>query len=252
MKKRPLILSIEIRFGFRCFGYADFLGFMKKEDKKVSPENSRDTASDKKKIIKGLKIILWVFVVLGVLLGVLWLISEMLEPEIEDISYEDFRFFEADYNKNILEDEVYLSHNRSIYFDLYGSETVLTEDNAESISPSAKLFYDYINCIIDGDYSNYRSFFTSECIDSEGFKLPERFTMQGLYDIHIALHSKSNAAEGSGAICEVYEVSYRIFENNGTFRNDILPDETRTLVFELYITADGVSGINAIGHRANG
>lgn len=226
--------------------------FMKKENKKLPPENRRDASNDKKRIIKGLKIIVWTFVILGVLLGVLWLVTELLEPEIEDVSYEDFRFFEADYSKNILEDEVYLSHNRSIYFDLYGSETVITEDNAESISTAAEFFYDYINCIINGHYSNYSNFFTSECIASEGFELPEKFTMQGLYDIHITLHSKIDASDDDDAICEVYEVSYRIFENNGTFRNDILPDETRTLVFELYITADGTAKINAIGHRANG
>lgn len=226
---------------------------MNKDNKEhvIAPENRRDTASDKKKIKKIAKIIVIVFLALGLLYGALSAVTYMLKPEDTDYSYEDYRFFEADYNKNILEDELYLSLNRNIYFDRMGSENVLTEENAEGISPAAGLFYDYFNCLINGDYASYASFFTKACLDSENFNKPERFTMQGVYDVHINLYRSDILEENGDTVREIYEVSYRIFENNGTFRNDILPDETRTLVFEINIS-NGVALINAIGHRANG
>lgn len=225
---------------------------MEKEKRTIAPEDKRDTSSDKKKIKKALLIILCAFAALGILLGALSLITELLKPDYEEVSYADFRFYEADYDKNILEDELYLRRNRNIYYDRYGSETVITESGTSEDTAAARFFYDYFNCIINGDYQTYPQFFTQDCLESDGFTLPERFTMQGLYDIHVKLHSvEAKEIDGVEAALEIYEVSYRIFENNGTFRSDILPDETRTLVFELYISGDTVK-INAIGHRANG
>ncbi len=225
---------------------------MARQKRIIPPENKRDRANDKKKIKKALIIIGAALLSLCALLGVLRLVTELLKPDYDDVSYEDFRFYEADYEKNIFEDELYMRRNRDIRYNRYGSESILTEDNSGNIAESAEFFYDYFNCIINGDYEQYPSFFTESCLESDGFDLPESFTMQGLYDISVVLYSaEAKTVRGEEMTVEVFEVSYRIFENNGTFRSDILPDETRTLVFELYITDSGVK-INAIGHRANG
>ncbi len=217
----------------------------------IPPEQRRDTTADKKKIKKALIVIVCAFAALGVLLGILALVTELLKSDNDDISYEDFRFFEPDYSKNILEDELYLIHNRSIYYTRYGIENIITESNAKGISPSASLFYDYFNCIINGDYQQYPQFFTQALLNSGDFSVPEKFTMQGLYDIHVTLHSVQNVDGMEGVNAEIYEVSYRIFENNGTFRRDILPDESRTLVFEVYISG-GTAKINSIGNLVVG
>ncbi len=226
---------------------------MKKEEKSrvIAPEDKRDTTADKKKIKKIAIIVLSMFLVFAAIYGTLLAVTYLLEPEYSEVSYEDYRFFEADYNKNILEDKLYLALNRNIYFERMGNENVLTQENAIGISLAADLFYNYFDCLIKGDYQNYSSFFTQACLDSNNFNLPERFTMQGIYDVHINMYRSDVVAEDSDSVREIYEVSYRIFENNGTFRSDILPDETRTLVFEINI-ANGVAKINAIGHRANG
>lgn len=224
-----------------------YLGNM--ENKKRIPKVKRDTSSDKKRIKKILLIVISSLLVLALLSCVLPLVLEHIQGGGDDVSYADYRFFEADYSKNILEDELYLSHNRSIRYNRYGSEQILTESNVTEISESAVFFYDYFNCIINGDYESYPSYFTASCLADEDMTIPEKFTMQGLYDIQVTLHSVAGVEE-TDTVSEIYEVSYRIFENNGTFRSDILPDETRTLVFELYIT-NGVAKINAIGYRRN-
>ena len=225
---------------------------MAKEKRVIASEDRRNTAGDKKIIKKALLIIGIAFASLAVLLGLLALVAEIIKPDYEDISYEDFRFYEADYDKNIFDDELYMRKNRDIRYNRYGNEIILTKDYSAEYAESAGFFYDYFNCIINGEYDRYSSFFTKSCLESDGFTLPERFTMQGLYDIRVTLHSvETKKLNGEEITSEVFEVSYRIFENNGTFRSDILPDETRTLVFELYITDSGVM-INASGHRANG
>ena len=225
---------------------------MENKKREIAPENRRDTSADKKRIKKIAIIILCVFVSLGLILGVLALVAELLKDDYDDTSYEDFRFFEVDYNKNILEDELYLSKNRDVYYDRFGTQTILNETNYDDVSPAATFFYNYFSCIINGDYQKYPEFFTQACLQSEGFVLPEKFTMQGLYNMHVSLYrAEAKEVDGVEVLSEIYEVSYQIFENNGTFRNDVLPDETRTLVFEIYISGDIVK-INAIGHRTNG
>lgn len=222
-----------------------------KERRHVSPENKRDTSADKKKIKRILIAIICIFAALGLLWGALALVAELIKPEIEDVSYDDFRFFEADYDADLLQNKMYLSLNRNIYYNRYGTENLLTEETAADIAPAAEFFYDYINCIIAGDYEAYPDFFTEKYLSDKNAHIPEKFTMQGLYDINIKLHSTKLSEESAGTTVEIYEVSYRIFENNGTFRRDILPDETRTMVFEVYIYGGAVK-INAVANRANG
>ena len=213
----------------------------------------RDASADKKKIKKIIIIVAAVLAGLLLLSVVLPLVLELVSPEYEDVSYDAWRFFEADYDKNIYEDKVYMSHSRGIHYTDENTTRVLTKENAADISDSAAFFYDYVTCIIEGNYTEYPNFFTESYINNEDVKIPEKFTMQGLYDINIDLYTPAmrKTVDGVDVFSEVYEVSYRIFENNGTFRSDILPDETRTLVFELYIYGDGAIKINAIGFRTD-
>ncbi len=199
----------------------------------------RDAAKDKKKIKKALIIIIAVFASIGVLLGALALILDILQGEPEESSLNPLLFFEVDYNKNIYDDVAYTSLNRNIYY-AYATgngmlERPIDETNASAIEyEEAPFFVDYFKCVINGDYESYPSFFSSEYIAEKGDKIPEKFTMQALYDIHVNYVNRY-LVEETGNIRAVYEVSYKIFENNGSFRDDIYPDEEKTIVFKLDI-----------------
>ena len=67
--------------------------------------------------------------------------------------------------------------------------------------------------------------------------MPEKFTMQGLYEIHIEFMGFETNEAGE-PVSELYYVDYRIYENNGTYRRDILPDEPRTRIFEVTLGND--------------
>ncbi len=201
----------------------------------------------KKKLKKVLIIVVSIVLGVAVIAGMSPLVLKWIHSKDQAVYYGDLQFFEPDYEKNIFDDEIYMSLRRGIHYNRYGNECVLTPDNINELPTAAGFFYDYLNCIIRGDYENYPNFYTEKCKNDNNFHCPERFTMQGLYDIHVDLYSVSGDEE-TGAVTEIYEVRYRIFENNGTYRTDILPDETRTRVFEVLII-NGEAKINSITYR---
>ena len=156
-------------------------------------------------------------------------------------------FFEPDYSEDIMQDELYLALDRKITFKVYGETVFLTESAAARRGGAAELFYNYFQCIIGGDYKHYPDFFTESYLNDPKTHIPEKFTMQKIYDIGVTFFDRRTAENG---VTEIYEVRYSIFENNGTFRRDIPSMETRTLVFELYINGEGEAKINSIAHRA--
>ncbi len=206
----------------------------------------RDQKAAKKRLKKVLTIILVAFLVLGILCGGLYLILKYAFPPAEPFGYDDRYFFPADYSKNIFDDKKYMALNRTIYYDEYYHEYTLTEDNVDSVPGSARFLYDYINCIIQGNYSDYPNYFTQEYLTAnqgrveKNLTIPlyEKFTMQGLYDIHIRTYSRADKSDESGVYVEQYVISYKIFENNGTFRRDIIPGESRELLYTVYTNKD--------------
>lgn len=211
-----------------------------------------DKNLDKKRKLK--KIIIILLIVLAAV-GLIWLaffaIAELFlnKPITDDISNGDISFYKADYNEDIFKDSVYISKNRNIYFLEYGSGEEITSENLDEQSISAKLFNTYFSQVIDGDYEGYKSLFTEEYLKNS--KAPDSFTMQKIYDIEINLFDKKTITENNTEILvETYVVSYKIMENNGTFRFDVGSNTIKPLVFELYKVGETVK-INAISFKKN-
>jgi len=228
---------------------------MNEQKDRLTPEK-QDKAKDKKRLKKAFVIIASVLLALFLISLAAERITDLLRQKNSDdtasrLAEEESgnEFFEPDYEENILEDELYLSLDRRIMFTRYGEQTELIFSTAEQKGAAAKMFCEYFNCIIRGDYSEYPRFFTEKYKNDRNADIPERFTMQKLYDIGVSLFD-STADPDNGVLKEIYEVRYRIFENNGTFRRDIKSMETRTLVFEVYIS-DGIALINSVGFRKN-
>ncbi len=206
---------------------------------------------NKQQLKKISKIVAIVMASLFALTALLWGVSLLLGEEgIDTVSQvSGIYFFPADYSYNIFEDEIYMSFDRRLKFTEYGETRAVTSSDAEEYGVSGAFFFDYFNYIINGDCDGYKTCFTEEGLRTMTF--PDRFTMQMLYDINVVLYRReSKEISGGTVLSEIYEVSYRIFENNGTFRGDIPSGETRTLVYEVYISG-GVAKINAIGYRTN-
>lgn len=222
------------------------------QKERVSTEK-RDIAKSKRNLKKALLITLSVFGAFLLLWGILWVVDWFLHRPPEERELNSLLFYEVDYDKNIYEDEAYMALNRNVYFEYLGFERVVTAETARDFpdkgAEAAEMFVDYFQCIVDGDYENYSSFFTEDCLNDKNFELPEKFTMQGLYDIHVEMSHSPQIVDGKRL--EIYEVRYRIYQNNGSFRDDIYPDDTRTLVFGVEVYDDEAK-ISAIAHRAEG
>ena len=149
-------------------------------------------------------------------------------------------FYEADYDEDIFEDEEYLEKNRDIRFTSNGIAVSFPFGDAAGYGDASKFFAEYFQTVMDGDYENYGDFFTAEYLARENAfdnlarnGLP--FTMQKIYDIEIEeLETLDDSAGDTRMVFGVYQVKYKIMENNGTFRNDQTDDGgVVPLYFEL-------------------
>ncbi len=153
-------------------------------------------------------------------------------------------FYPADYNEDIFEDEEYMALNRYISYTKGSDTYTITDDDYSKYDVTVGFFAEYFNSVINGEYENYDEYFTDEYFENCSNKT--RFTPQKLYDINIKFKSTKAV---DGATSYIYYVTYKIFKNNGTFRNDIESDSSRLLAYELYIYEDDTILINYIGRN---
>jgi hypothetical protein len=139
---------------------------------------------------------------------------EPIDPsELYETKDEDF---------DIMEYEEYLALDRNIYF-LEGNEenytkTAIDIDDAAELGEDVALAYELLECIIYGDFEEYN------LLVSDKLK-KDSFTQQQVYDITLRRQKANEGYEYA------IRVEYKIHENNGTYRNNILPDSSRYLVY---------------------
>lgn len=197
-------------------------------------------------------VLIIIFSILGavILASVLFYLSASRQNRDATFFDSGLNFAEPDYETDILSDPYYLRYDRHIMYNEYGDAEPLTEDNYKSFGAEAEFFYRYFETVINGDYADYPSFFAESYLKSHD--LPERFTMQRIYDIDVTLYSRENVDyNGTIVPCSQYIVSYRIQYNNGTFRGDFTGNDVRPLLFSL-IEEDGkvyIYSISQINYR---
>ncbi len=156
--------------------------------------------------------------------------------------FYDF-FYEADFSLSLEEYESYpeyLELDRYLYFK-NGNETVgVLESNRDTFGDEILFFEKYFDTIISGDSEAYNALFTEEYYKSH--EMTEEFTPQMLYGMEIELLGEN---EENGILTFAFNVSYKIFQNNGTFRNDIYSDAVRPIYVEIS-DAEGEFKINAL------
>ena len=201
--------------------------------------------TSRKTLLRAFLILFIILAVLGVLLGILALVDHLLGKNSSSaVSGLD----EPDYSVNILEEEAYLKLNRAVYYLEYGSGEELNESNFDTVGVASGFFYRYFDAVIRGDADVYRSMLTDDYIDKND--VPERFTMQRLYDIRVDQCQGVEYSTYHGVEARVYyfEVSYKINRNDGTFRSDIGSNRAVTQYYELYRVGDRFM-LNAVSNK---
>ena len=160
-----------------------------------------------------------------------WL-ARLTSPRQPAVTRAPISFYPADYEEDIEADEGYLGLNRYLrYTDGPYSTYLANERDLAAIGPVAYFFRAYFDAIIAGDSEAYNSFFTEEYRKEAGEK--GRFTKQKVYDVELVKLSEYRPETEERLTVWEFDVSYRIRQNNGTFRDDIESDAARRQVYQL-------------------
>jgi len=192
---------------------------------------------NKHKVITLGVIVVLALSILALVCGAAFLIDRRLQAkrnQPEQFNTENYIYHFPDWEENIWEDEDYMEKDCTIFFQ-NGAETYPLADVGDE-GKGASFFADYINAIIKGDHEALNRMYTSEYTDKNGYFEP--FTMQKVYNVLVSYKGRAEGIERYGE-AEVFDLSYYIMKNNGTFRRDIPSDASRTQIVYLVSTDEG-------------
>lgn len=137
--------------------------------------------------------------------------------------------YEPHWGENILENRYYMGLDRAIHYKepSTGAEYALDENDLAAAEPYLHLFRNYFESLVSASRGAYLACFSEQYLTDHGAQMPREFTMQMVYDIHIEPYRPE------GETRTVYLVEYKIHQNDGTFRSDVLPDAARPQLFYL-------------------
>lgn len=145
-------------------------------------------------------------------------------------------YYPANYDENIFLNPAYMGFQRDLLYGIGGVEQLFSyEKDLESADPECKFFLNYFHTVIHGEYENYTSFFVDGYFEEE-----PKFTMQMIYDPYVRYHSTStDEIDGKEISLLNFQVGYRIFKNNKTFRSDIDSNVEVPQIYQLIKGEDG-------------
>ena len=129
--------------------------------------------------------------------------------------------------------EDYLDLDRFLYFKEGNVTRGISDENEHQFDEDTLFFKKYFAALEAGDAAAYDALF-SDAYRAEHAKTPE-FTPQMTYDRTV---ERISSDYFGGTSSYTYNLSYKFFHNDGTFRRDVYSDAERT----LYIVLDDSSG----------
>ena len=156
-----------------------------------------------------------------------------------------YNFYPSIYDLDITTVPEYMDLDRYLYYTIGGNTIAVTDGNYQAYGNAVAFFGEYFETVIAGDVEKYNTFFTNRYYETaDPYEL---FAPQMLYDINVEQLSRT-VSDTDNSITYAFNVSYKIYRNDGTFRNDIPSDASKTLYFEL-IENDGDIKIDRITYR---
>ena len=208
-----------------------------------APTNT--TKKQKKPLTPRKKILLGLLIILGIMTASV-IVSVIFEVAVNGEYYSafysggsgyeplDVLFAPADYETDIFEDENYLSMNRAIkYIDGAQSTEVALDEDGSFFGSGLVFFQKYFNCVSGGDYETYQTLISDNYDEKNAYPIPEKFTMQKIHSISVEHRGDADTIVSQNEVRRYYVVKYQIYQNNGTFRDDIRPSDVLPLLFEL-------------------
>ena len=143
-----------------------------------------------------------------------------------------YSFYPTDYELDVTADEYYMGLDRYIHIKRGGENITITDGDYAAYGEAVEFFAKYFETAIAGDAETYNTFFTDTYYKSA--EPYDRFAPQMIYGITL---QELSSTEGNAGDSYIYNVTYAIYRNDGTFRNDIDSNAFKTLIF--YLVPDG-------------
>lgn len=149
-------------------------------------------------------------------------------------------FTVPDYDADLTADPDYMSVDRKMHYTV-GNETFMIDGDASSYGVLCEFWEDYFAAAIAGDEDKLSEMYTDAYIKK--FGALGKIAPQKICDIKVEQLSRTELTSGEyvGCFRSFFLVSYRILDNNGTFRNDFIEDNASVpLIYELIEDGDSV------------
>ena len=183
------------------------------------------------------RIIFWLSVIFAVLLCALVVLGIFfIHKKNTSVVPGIIHYHLADYDEDIFLNKAYMSFQRDLTYGAAGVEQIFSyEKDYDSASSECKFFLDYFQTVINGDYEALPDYYVEDY-----FAQKPKFTMQMIYEPYVSYHSVSSE-EIDGVEQNLYNfyVQYRIFQNNGTFRQGVSSNTAVPQIYQLVKTLDG-------------
>lgn len=192
----------------------------------MKEQNTRsEYAKSKKRVWIIIACLLGVLVLCGIMIAIIETV-ESGEGEFETWGAIDRDKLHETYGEDfdIMEYDEYLGFDRNIYLDdrQTGVKQSVPQDQASLYGEGFEVVYSVLRAINEGDCETYNAYMGSDALKKG------EFTQQQIYDITISPYSSS---EDGGTREYIFKVTYKIHENNGTYRNTIESDTSRPQYF---------------------
>ena len=211
---------------------------IRKDQQQQNAEYEQLSVASKKLKRKMWIVIGCVMLVLGLLLCAVWLITHPNEQKNDRNNQHDYKFYPT-YKGNIMEYGAYLELNRQVEYcnepSGYGVWQSITDENREEFDANTLFLYNYLQTVIAGDTEAYNACFHESYFEDNEPK--KSFSPQMLYQMKIRYYSTENGENGEKSV--TYLLEYMIFQNDGTFHDDVGSDASLPRYVTLRVDREG-------------
>ncbi len=175
--------------------------------------------------------------------------SDWLQSEESGMNTK-LEFYPADWETDILSSEEYLQLSPySVNYSDDGGTSFqkISPDEAYSSGGKGLLFvFGYLDAVRKAEIEKLNGMFTDKYFE-ENDSYSEKFPMQKIFDIEIIRYRYSNPEHYDAEFDDYYFiVSYKIYRNDGLFRDDIDGESSLPQMFEIFVYDNGEIKINNI------
>ena len=197
-----------------------------------------DAKGKKKGVLIGMLAVAAIVMLTALCCLVLFIVDLFLPDRGADDTFE-IKFATPDYSYDITADSDYMVEDRRVWVS-DGALSAPIDDEDYSDNQLYIFFEKYFTALQTGDVASLKECYSPELIST--LKLPNKLSMQRVYDIMLHYQSSEYKTDPTGIVYEelVYKFEYKIMKNDGVFRRDLESDAIRAQYVTIRVYFDNI------------